>query len=167
MPLRWARAIGWMSPVGIRWTSSFSRARKSATWPMATARRWTAQDHKKPLWEFKQSYSGAGYDRPAPCADHRAQGRPENGLTLTTTKRTYYLDLNRCTKTAARSVRWTYPDEPPKVAKVPPRLWPDPAQPQRYHAGYEITASEPTPVWTVRQVVDDGHENVYLISRQR
>jgi type IV secretion system protein TrbG len=119
------------------------------------------QDHK-PHWEFKQSYSGEG-----------TSGRPHvlitvpkagliNGLTLTTTKRTYYLDLKSVTKTAARAVRWTYPDEPPKVAKVPPRLWPDPAQTQRYHAGYEIAWSEPKPVWTVRQVVDDGHKT-YLI----
>jgi type IV secretion system protein VirB9 len=117
---------------------------------------------QKPHWEFKQSYSGEG-----------STGRPHvlitvpkaglsNGLTLTTTKRTYYLDLKSVSKTAARAVRWTYPDEPPKVAKVPPRLWPDPALPQRYHAGYAITATEPKPVWAVRQVVDDG-QKTYLI----
>jgi type IV secretion system protein TrbG len=59
-------------------------------------------------------------------------------------------------------VRWTYPDESVPVAKVPPRLWPDPAQPQRYHVGYAIEATDPTPVWNVRQVVDDGHKT-YLI----
>jgi type IV secretory pathway VirB9-like protein len=117
---------------------------------------------QKPHWEFKQSYSGEG-----------TTGRPHvfitvpkagltNGLTLTTTKRTYYLDLRSVPKTAARSVRWTYADEPLKAAKVPPRLWPDPAQPQRYHAGYAVTATEPKPVWTVRQVVDDGAKT-YLI----
>jgi type IV secretion system protein VirB9 len=117
---------------------------------------------QKPLWEFKQSYSG-----------HGATGRPHmlitvpkagltNGLTVTTTKRTYYLDLKSVTKTAARSVRWTYTDEPPNMVKVAPRLWPDPALTQRYHAGYEITTTEPKPVWTVRQVVDDG-QKTYLI----
>jgi type IV secretion system protein TrbG len=116
-----------------------------------------------PLWEFKQSYSGqtGTTGRPHVLITVPKAGL-SNGLTLTTTKRTYYLDLKSVTKTAARSVRWTYPDDPPKVARVPPRLWPDPAQPQRYHAGYEITASEPTPVWTVRQVVDDGAKT-YLI----
>jgi type IV secretion system protein TrbG len=117
---------------------------------------------QKPHWEFKQSYSG-----------ERTTGRPHvlitvpkaglsNALILTTTKRTYYLDLKSVRKTAARAVRWTYPDEPPKVARIPPRLWPDPAQPQRYHAGYEIKATDPRPVWTVRQVVDDGYKT-YLI----
>jgi P-type conjugative transfer protein TrbG len=117
---------------------------------------------QKPHWEFKQSYSGEGTTgRPHVLITVPKAGLT-NGLTLTTTKRTYYLDLKSVSRTAARSVRWTYPDDPPKVAKVPPRLWPDPAQPQRYHAGYEITATEPTPVWTVRQVVDDG-QKTYLI----
>ena len=117
---------------------------------------------QKPHWEFKQSYSGEGpTGRPHVLITVPKAGLP-NGLTVTTTKRTYYLDLKSVRKTAARSVRWTYPDEPPKVAKVPPRLWPDPGQPQRYHVGYEITATEPKPVWTVRQVVDDG-QKTYLI----
>jgi type IV secretion system protein TrbG len=117
---------------------------------------------QKPHWEFKQSYSGEGpTGRPHVLITVPKAGLT-NGLTLTTTKRTYYLELKSVSKTAARSVRWTYPDEPLKVAKVPPRLWPDPAQPQRYHAGYEITATEPTPVWSVRQVVDDG-QKTYLI----
>jgi type IV secretion system protein VirB9 len=117
---------------------------------------------QKPHWEFKQSYSGAGITgRPHVLITVPKAGLT-NGLTLTTTKRTYYLDLKSVAKTAARSVRWTYSDAPAKVAKVPPRLWPDPAQPQRYHAGYEIAASDPRPVWTVRQVIDDG-QKTYLI----
>jgi type IV secretion system protein TrbG len=117
---------------------------------------------QKPHWEFKQSYSGEGTTgRPHVLITVPKAGL-SNGLTLTTTKRTYYLDLKSVSKTAARSVRWTYTDEPAKVAKAPPRLWPDPAQPQRYHAGYEIMATKPTPVWTVRQVIDDG-QKTYLI----
>jgi type IV secretion system protein TrbG len=117
---------------------------------------------QKPHWEFKQSYSGEGTTgRPHVLITVPKAGL-SNGLTLTTTKRTYYLDLKSVRKTAARAVRWTYPDDPPTVAKVPPRLWLDPAQPQRYHAGYAITATDPRPVWTVRQVVDDG-QKTYLI----
>jgi P-type conjugative transfer protein TrbG len=117
---------------------------------------------QKPLWEFKQSYSGqGGTGRPHMLITVPKAGLT-NGLTMTTTKRTYYLDLKSVTKTAARSVRWTYTDEPPKAAKVQPRLWPNPAQPQRYHAGYEIMTTEPKPVWTVRQVVDDG-QKTYVI----
>jgi type IV secretion system protein VirB9 len=117
---------------------------------------------QKPHWEFKQSYAGEGKTgRPLILITVPKAGL-KNSLTVTTTKRIYCLDLKSVTKTTAHFVRWTYPDDPPKVAKVPPRLWPDPAQPQRYHAGYEISASEPTPVWTVRQVVDDG-QKTYLI----
>jgi type IV secretion system protein TrbG len=117
---------------------------------------------QKPYWEFKQSYSGEGTTgRPHVLITVPKAGL-SNGLTLTTTKRTYYLDLKSVRKTAARAVRWTYPDELPNVAKTPPRLWPDPAQPQRYHAGYAIKTSDPRPVWTVRQVVDDG-QKTYLI----
>ena len=86
----------------------------------------------------------------------------KNGLTVTTTGETYCIDLQSVSKSAIRAVRWTYPDDARKVAKVPSRLWPDPAQPQRYHAGYEISTTEPKPVWTVRQVIDDGHKT-YLI----
>src|SRR5215813_9767667 len=85
---------------------------------------------QKPHWEFKLSYSGEGTTgRPHVLITVPKAGLT-NGLTLTTTRRTYYLDLKSVPKTAARSVRWTYTDEPPKVAKIPPRLWPDPAQPQ-------------------------------------
>jgi type IV secretory pathway VirB9-like protein len=68
----------------------------------------------------------------------------------------YYLDLKSVAKSPVRSVRWTYADEPPAVAKATPRLLPDPAQPQRYHVPYTIETSVPHPPWTVRQVVDDG-----------
>jgi type IV secretory pathway VirB9-like protein len=117
---------------------------------------------QKPHWEFKPSYSGEGpTGRPHVLITVPKAGL-KNGLTLTTTKRTYYLDLRSVLTTAARSVRWTYTDEPPTVAKVPSRLWPDPSQTQRYHTGYEIGATTPPPVWIVRQVVDDG-QKTYLI----
>jgi type IV secretion system protein VirB9 len=117
---------------------------------------------QKPAWELQQAYSGSGTTgRPHVLITVPKAGLT-NGLTITTTKRTYYLDLKSVAKTAARSVRFSYNDEPKAVAKVPPRLWPDPTQPQRYHAGYAISTTEPKPVWTVRQVVDDGSKT-YLI----
>lgn len=115
-----------------------------------------------PLWEFKQSYSGQGPSgRPHVLITVPKAGL-KNGVTITSTRRTYYLDLRSVSRSAARSVRWTYPDDAPKVAKMPPRLWPDPAQPQRYHAGYAITASDPRPVWTPRLAVDDGAKTYIL-----
>jgi type IV secretion system protein VirB9 len=117
---------------------------------------------QKPYWEFKQSYAGEGKTgRPLILITAPKAGL-KNSLTVTTTKRIYCLDLKSVTKASARFIRWTYRDEPEKVAKVPPRLWPDPSQQQKYHVGYAISASEPKPVWTVRHVVDDGSKT-YLI----
>jgi P-type conjugative transfer protein TrbG len=115
-----------------------------------------------PRWEVQQGYSGLG-----------KQGQPHvflaatgpgltTSLVITTTRRTYYVDCRSVARTSARWVRWHY-DEEPRVAKPPkPRLLPDPMQPQRYHVGYTIEASEPKPIWTVRQVIDNGAKT-YLI----
>jgi type IV secretory pathway VirB9-like protein len=60
-------------------------------------------------------------------------------------------------------VRWTYAEDHRHVATaVPPRLLPDPTQPQRYHVPYTIQTSEPRPPWTVRQVVDDGAKTYFI-----
>jgi len=70
-------------------------------------------------WAFKQSYSGSGTSgRPHVLITVPKAGLT-NGLTITTTKHTYYLDLKSVMKAAARSVRWTYTDEPQAVANPP------------------------------------------------
>ena len=113
-------------------------------------------------WEVQQGFSGSGKTgRP-----HVFLAVTKPGLTtslvITTTKRTYYVDCRSVAKSPARSIRWTYADEPQLAKKPPPRLLPDPLAPQRFHVGYEISTSDPTPIWAVRQVVDNGAKT-YLI----
>jgi type IV secretion system protein TrbG len=115
-----------------------------------------------PRWEVQQGYSGVG--KTGQPHVFLAASRPglTTALVITTTKRTYYLDCRSVSKTTARWVRWHYEEEP-WIAKPPkPRLLPDPMVPQRYHVGYTIQTSQPTPIWTVRQVLDTG-EKTYLI----
>jgi len=148
-------------PVGTVVALAFKPGEEIRDWADGDRSPVESQD-QKPLWEFKQSYAGAGVTgRPAMLITVPKVGL-KNGLTVTTTGWTYCVDLQSVSKSAIRSVRWTYPNDTPKGAKAPPRLWPDPAQPQRYHAGYEITATEPKPVWTPRQAVDDGSKT-YIV----
>ena len=159
MPSSRARAIGSMSRSDARWMSSFSPVKRSATWPMATGPRWTRKT-KSRIGSSSNPIRAAGDDRPTACADHRAESRPEQWPHPDHHEAHLLPGPKVVAKTAARSVRWTYTDEPAKVAKVPPRLWPDPAQPQRYHAATRSSDLSPKPVWTVRQIVDDGAEDV-------
>lgn len=116
-----------------------------------------------PPWEVKEGLSGAGaMARPHVFIAVTKPGL-RTGLTITTTKRTYYLECRSVAKSPVRSVRWTYPNDTAALAtRLEPRLLPDPTQPQRYHVPYTIQTSEPRPPWTVRQVVDDGSKT-YVI----
>jgi type IV secretion system protein TrbG len=120
-----------------------------------------AQDASPP-WEVKEGLSGAGITARAHVFVAVTKPGLRTGLAITTTKRTYYLELRSVGRSPVRSVRWTYPDEAPLVAKAPPRVLPDPTQPQRYHVPYTIEPSDPRPVWTPRQVVDDGLKTYIL-----
>jgi type IV secretory pathway VirB9-like protein len=124
--------------------------------------RMSEEQEKARPWEIQQGYSGAGrMGRPVLLITVPQAGL-QNGVTVTTTRRAYCLESRSVAKSSIRSIRWTYEDEP-QVAKQPrPRLLPDPMVPQRYHVGYEISHSEPKPIWTVRQVVDNGAKT-YLI----
>jgi P-type conjugative transfer protein TrbG len=116
-----------------------------------------------PPWEVKEGLSGAGIDARPHVFVTAVRAGLRTGLAITTTKRTYYLELRSVGSAAVRSVRWTYPDDLIRMAKAPePSPLPDPAEPRRYHVPYTIQASNPRPPWTVRQVVDDGWKT-YLI----
>jgi type IV secretion system protein TrbG len=85
-----------------------------------------AQDASPP-WDVKEGSSGAGLTaRPHVFVAVTKPGL-RMGLAITTTKRTYYLELRSVGRSPVRSMRWTYPEETAVVAKTPPRLLPDPA----------------------------------------
>jgi type IV secretion system protein TrbG len=116
-----------------------------------------------PPWEVREGLSGAGVHARPHVFVTAAKPGLRTGLAITTTKRTYYLELRSVGRSPVRSVRWTYPDEMRQMAQAPePRLLPDPTSPQRYHVPYTIEASDPRPPWTVRQVVDDGAKTYFI-----
>ena len=64
-----------------------------------------------------------------------------NGITITTTRRVYYIACKSVAKSPVRVVRWHYPAgraERGLPRRRSPGLLPHPDQPMRYHVGYEM-----------------------------
>jgi type IV secretory pathway VirB9-like protein len=85
------------------------------------------------------------------------------GISITTDRRVYLLDMRSVGASKVRLVRWDYGPEPMQV-KAKPRLLPDPAAPQTYYGGYRIEAtSGSAPSWMPRQVVNDQQGKTYIL----
>jgi type IV secretory pathway VirB9-like protein len=85
------------------------------------------------------------------------------GISITTDRRVYLLDVRSVVASKVRLVRWDYGPEPVQV-KVKPRLLPDPSTSQTYYGGYRIeAATRSAPSWTPRQVVNDQQGKTYII----
>ena len=116
-------------------------------------------------WEVKEGGDGLGDGlRPHVFVTVTAAGLT-NGVTITTTRRTYYIACKSVAKSPIRVLRWHYPGESAGAPALQdaPGLLPHPDQPMRYHVGYELTAAgRPPPAWTPRQIVDDG-KKLYLL----
>jgi type IV secretion system protein VirB9 len=118
-------------------------------------------------WEVREGGEGTGDGlRPHVFVTASAPGLT-NGLVITTTRRSYYITCKSVPKSPVRVLRWHYPQDGPGAAPVEtaqetPGLLPHPEQPLRYHSGYQITASQPTPAWVPRYVVDDG-KKLYIV----
>ena len=117
----------------------------------------------KTRWEFREGKSGQGETMQQHVFLRAAALNLTLGLTITTTKRVYYLMCKSVKTSPIRMVRWRYDtDTPTGLPPEPLHLLPDPQQPMRYHVGYTITASGRPPDWMVRQVVDDG-KKLYIL----
>jgi type IV secretory pathway VirB9-like protein len=82
-----------------------------------------------------------------------------NGVTITTTRRVYYITCKSVAKSPTRVLRWHYPPESQTTALVKdaPGLLPHPEQPMRYHVGYDVASSQKhAPDWMPRHAIDDG-----------
>jgi type IV secretion system protein VirB9 len=118
-------------------------------------------------WDVREGGEGTGEGlRPHVFVTASAPGLT-NGLVITTTRRSYYITCKSVQKSPVRVLRWHYPPEGPGAAPIetaqePPGLLPHPAQPMRYHVGYEVTVSQPPPAWAPRHVVDDG-KKLYIV----
>jgi type IV secretory pathway VirB9-like protein len=85
------------------------------------------------------------------------------GISITTDRRVYLLDVRSVGASKVRLVRWDYGPEP-VPAKAKPRLLPDPSVPQTYYGGYRMEAANgPAPSWMPRQVVNDQQGKTYII----
>jgi type IV secretion system protein VirB9 len=115
-------------------------------------------------WEIKEGASGLGDSLRSHVFITASEAGLSTGVIITTTKRTYLLDLKSVRTSPIRVVRWTYPQEAavqPRKAREPGVL-PDPLEPRHYHVGYAIASHGHTPDWQPRQVADDGTKT-YLI----
>jgi type IV secretion system protein TrbG len=85
------------------------------------------------------------------------------GISITTDRRVYLLEVRSVGASQVRLVRWDYGPAPVQ-AKAKPRLLPDPSVPQTYYGGYRIEAVNGSPPsWTPRQVVNDPQGKTYII----
>jgi type IV secretory pathway VirB9-like protein len=73
-----------------------------------------------------------------------------------TTRRVYYLVCKSVKTSPIRAVRWRYAEESEASDPQETRIFPTPDEPRRYHVGYTITTTSPTPAFVPRFVVDDG-----------
>jgi type IV secretory pathway VirB9-like protein len=116
-------------------------------------------------WEVREGGDGLGDGlRPHVFVTVTAPGLT-NGITITTTRRVYYIACKSVAKSPTRVLRWHYPPEAHPTAlplQDAPGLLPHPEHPMRYHVGYEIATRQPAPAWTPRQIVDDG-KKLYLL----
>jgi type IV secretion system protein VirB9 len=117
-------------------------------------------------WEVKEGADGAGPTlRPHVFVTTTEPGLV-NGLTITTTRRTYLVTCKSVAHTPVRVLRWLYaPDSRPPTPEAPtdaPGLLPHPEQPMRYHIGYRLEAQGRMPDWTPRGLFDDG-KKMYIV----
>jgi type IV secretion system protein VirB9 len=119
----------------------------------------------KERWEYKEAVHGLG-EQATPHIFLRALDVGATlGLTVTTSRRVYYLACQSVAKSPIRAVWWAYASDPDGgriPEQRPPSLLPHPDTPRLYHVGYQVTTSSPAPTWTPRHIVDDG-KKFYLI----
>jgi type IV secretion system protein VirB9 len=121
------------------------------------------QPQVKQRWEYKEGVAGVGDTASARIFLRTLEPGATLGLTVTTSKRVYYLTCQSVVKSPIRAVWWKYPPDPGEAHAQPakaPRLLPDPQEPRLYHVGYSLSTT--TPAWTPRHIVDDG-KKLYLV----
>jgi type IV secretory pathway VirB9-like protein len=119
----------------------------------------------KERWEYKEAVDGIGEKANPHILLRALEVGATLGLTVTTSKRVYYLTCQSVAKSPIRAVRWKYPPEPPEVPTQEgkaPGLLPHPDEPRLYHVGYQRKTSNPAPTWTPRSAIDDG-KKFYII----
>jgi type IV secretory pathway VirB9-like protein len=120
---------------------------------------------KKERWEYKEAVHGTGEKTNPHILLRALEVGATLGLTVTTSKRVYYLTCQSVAKSQVRAVWWKYPPEAPESVSPDgqaPGLLPHPDVSRLYHVGYLLKTSAPTPTWTPRHIVDDG-KKFYIV----
>jgi type IV secretory pathway VirB9-like protein len=115
----------------------------------------------KERWEYKEAVEGLGEQAHPHILLRALEAGATLGLTVTTSKRVYYLTCQSVGKSPIRAVWWTYPPELPEAptqAGKAPGILPHPDTPRLYHVGYQLKTSSPAPTWAPRQILDDGKQ---------
>lgn len=117
----------------------------------------------KARWEYREAVDGLGPTARPHLLIRAVEADATAGVTITTTKRVYYLTCKSVKTSLIRAVRWTYLDEPPPVVDgPPPSLLPSQDGPHVFHVGYIVSSQGRSPDWFPRYVVDDG-KKLYII----
>jgi type IV secretion system protein VirB9 len=147
-------------PVGVGFPLDIVFGRGEQVHTLTDGDRAPVEDGKARRWTFTQGVDGTGAEQRHHIFVTASEAGLRNGLTVTTTRRTYYLTLESVPRSPVRAVRWKGDPEPVEgvaLARKDPGLLPDPTEPKQYHVGYVIESSRhPAPSWTPRQVVDSG-----------
>jgi len=124
-----------------------------------------AEGHdKEDGWAIREGVSETQYTPIRHIFVTATQVGIEQGIVVTTSRRTYHLQVKSVGKSPIRTVRWTYPPPPVIPKKLEPPLLPERSTPQGYHVGYVIESPGPTPDWVPTQVLDDGKKTYMLFS---
>jgi type IV secretory pathway VirB9-like protein len=118
---------------------------------------------EKPPWEI---HPGISHTPPRPNVSVTVTTTGlTTGLTITTNRRIYLLELRRVASSKVKLVRFDYGPEPVKKVASKPRLLPDLTQAQTFYGGYVIDPvnKDRVPSWTPRQAVNDQQGKTYVV----
>jgi type IV secretory pathway VirB9-like protein len=115
-------------------------------------------------WEVKEGGDGTGAGLRAHVFVTVTNAGLTNGVTITTSKRVYYILCKSVQKSPVRVLRWHYGQEslPPGPTEDVPGLLPSPDAPRQYHVGYAVASRGRVPDWMPRAVADDG-KKLYVL----
>ncbi|HSX82583.1 MAG TPA: TrbG/VirB9 family P-type conjugative transfer protein [Candidatus Saccharimonadia bacterium] len=115
-------------------------------------------------WEVRQGKEGLGAEERHHIFVTVTDPGLRNGLTVTTTQRTFYITLESVAKSPVRVLRWKEdlrPADGPPVAQA--ATGPLPPVESQYHVGYAIESEGSPPDWMPLGAWDDGHKLYVLL----
>jgi len=114
-------------------------------------------------WQVSRTYSGTGRNRQEHLLIKPIDTRLTNSMVITTSKRTYHLEMHSANRTYMATVRWAYPGENGFVQNLSPQT---PLSNSAISSGIDVAnldfnykatvIGDTTPSWTPETVFNDG-----------